>query len=209
MKISVNKKGLITISPQGEDVVGIVKLLEEHYYHADIDMKYIQAKPVYYMREGAFYYGSKKIAVYDKNNKLDFVRKILNHFKVDYTEYYDADYLDYGYGDKSSNDKEFEKDKVYLNTFQDEDYIESCAVLMINGKQKLYFFFDNMDNGVDGQISELCRDLGCSFDWEYSRFPKGEVCKYCYSSDMHRFEQDGDIRGDCNVCEKVTTLYYR
>ena len=194
MKVLVSKEGIITIDPQGEDVIGIVDLLKEEYYSMDIDMQYVETKPVYYMDEASFYCSSEKIATYRKNNKLDFVRKILNHFKVDFTEVIED--FDYDL---------FEEDKVYLNVYECEDSVE----LRIKDEAKWYFDSYDMDDGVCGEISRLCSDLGHDFEWEYSRFTKGDVCESCYSSNLYQFQQDGDIRGECKICGDTTTLHSR
>lgn len=194
MKVLVSKEGIITIDPQGNDVIGIVDLLKEEYYSMDIDMQYVETKPVYYMDEGSFYCSSEKIATYGQNNKLDFVRKILNHFKVDFIEFKED--FDYDL---------FEEDKVYLNVYDCEDSIE----LRIKDEEKWYFASYDMEDGVYQEILRLCKDLGCDFKWEYSRFTKGDVCESCYSSNLYQFQQDGDIRGECQVCGDTTTLHSR
>lgn len=194
MKAIVSKEGVITIHPQGKDVIGIVDLLKRNYCGLDIDIQYVENKPVYYMDEGSFYCSSEKIATYRKNNKLDFVRKILNHFKVDFVE--TTEDFDY---------ELFDEIKVYLNVAECEDSIE----LIIEDDTKWYFDSWDMDDGIYGEISRLCEDLGCDFEWEHSRFTKGNVCKSCFSSDIYQFQQDGDIRGECNVCGDTTTLHSR
>lgn len=194
MKIIVNKEGIITIDPQDHDVIGIVELLKNKYYDVDIDIQYIETKQVYYMNNGSFYCSSKEIAYYNKDNKLDFVKNILKHFKVDFIEFTDE-----------YDDLEFDENKIYLNTYECEDSIE----LVIKGEQKWYFDSWSMDEGVYGDISRLSNDIGCSFEWEWSRFTKGDVCESCYSNNLYKFEQDGDIRGECEVCGETTTLHYR
>lgn len=190
MKMIVSKEGIITINPQDSDVISIVNLIGSKY-NVDVIMQYKETNPVYYIADGIFFCGSDIIATYNQDKKRDFVKDILKYFKIDCVEIGEEHY-------------HLPNNNAYLDTEYDD-----CVVLVVNNKEEFLFDDDELDDGIDGEISILLKMLGIDIKWTRERFPSGNVCECCYSEDMYEYEQDGDIKGDCNICGKTNMLHMR